>query len=73
MTESSRIRFELGLGLQSDRQPEEYVAIARAAEPAGFDVVSVFHDLLFQPAIFPLLLMARETERVRLGPAALNR
>jgi 5,10-methylenetetrahydromethanopterin reductase len=35
-------------------------------------VISVFHDLLFQPAIAPLLLMARETERVRLGPAALN-
>jgi len=36
------------------------------------DVVSVFHDLLYQPAIGPLLLMARATERIRLGPAALN-
>ena len=36
------------------------------------DVLSVFHDLLYQPAIGPLLLMARVTERVRLGPAALN-
>jgi 5,10-methylenetetrahydromethanopterin reductase len=35
-------------------------------------VISVFHDLLFQPAIFPLLEIARATERVRLGPAALN-
>jgi 5,10-methylenetetrahydromethanopterin reductase len=34
--------------------------------------VSVFHDLLFQPAIFPLLEIAAATERVRLGPAALN-
>jgi 5,10-methylenetetrahydromethanopterin reductase len=34
--------------------------------------VSVFHDLLFQPAIFPLLTIAAATERVRLGPAALN-
>jgi 5,10-methylenetetrahydromethanopterin reductase len=32
----------------------------------------VYHDLLFQPAIYPLLLMAQVTERVRLGPAALN-
>jgi 5,10-methylenetetrahydromethanopterin reductase len=46
--------------------------IARRAEAAGFDVLSVFHDLFFQPAIFPLLTMARATERVRLGPAALN-
>ena len=36
------------------------------------DVLSVFHDLLYQPAIGPLLLMARVTERIRLGPAALN-
>jgi 5,10-methylenetetrahydromethanopterin reductase len=35
-------------------------------------VLSVFHDLRYQPAIGPLLLMARVTERVRLGPAALN-
>jgi 5,10-methylenetetrahydromethanopterin reductase len=35
-------------------------------------VLSVFHDLFYQPAIFPLLTIARVTERVRLGPAALN-
>src|SRR5205823_614694 len=51
---------------------EEYEAIARRAEAAGFDVISVFHDLFFQPAIHPLLAIARVTERVRLGPAALN-
>jgi 5,10-methylenetetrahydromethanopterin reductase len=32
----------------------------------------VFHDLLYQPAIGPLLLMARVSESIRLGPAALN-
>jgi 5,10-methylenetetrahydromethanopterin reductase len=48
------------------------VALARRAEAAGFDVVSVFHDLLYQPAIYPLLLIAQATERVRVGPAALN-
>lgn len=35
-------------------------------------MISVFHDLLFQPAIYPLLLIAGATERVRIGPAALN-
>jgi 5,10-methylenetetrahydromethanopterin reductase len=48
------------------------VALARQAEAGGFDVVSVYHDLLFQPAIFPLLTIAAATSRVRLGPAALN-
>ncbi len=63
---------ELGVGLLSDQEPDDYEAIARLAEEAGVDVLSVFHDLLYQPAIGPLLLMARVTERVRLGPAALN-
>ena len=35
-------------------------------------MLSVYHDLLDQPAIGPLLLMARVTERIRLGPVALN-
>ena len=52
--------------------PEEYEALARRAEAAGVDVLSVYHDLLDQPAIGPLLLMALVTERIRLGPAALN-
>lgn len=68
-TETTR---ELGLGLQSDKSAEEYIALARRAEAAGFDVISVFHDLLFQPAFYPLLLIARATSRLRLGPAALN-
>ena len=35
--------------------------MARRAEAAGFDVISVFQDLFFQPAIFPLLAVARVT------------
>jgi 5,10-methylenetetrahydromethanopterin reductase len=64
--------MEVGLGLQSNKQAAEYTAIARQAEGAGFDVISVFHDLLYQPAVVPLTLIARATEHVRLGPAALN-
>ena len=63
---------EVSIAFQSDKRPEEYVELARLAERAGFDVISVYHDLLFQPAVYPLLLMAQVTERVRLGPAALN-
>jgi 5,10-methylenetetrahydromethanopterin reductase len=63
---------EVSIAFQSDKRPDEYVELARLAEDGGFDVVSVYHDLLFQPAIYPLLLMAQATERVRLGPAALN-
>jgi 5,10-methylenetetrahydromethanopterin reductase len=69
MLDSAR---EVSIAFQSDKRPEEYRELARQAERSGFDVVSVYNDLLFQPAIYPLLLMAEVTERVRLGPAALN-
>jgi 5,10-methylenetetrahydromethanopterin reductase len=64
--------LEVGLGLQGDKPLEDYARLGRIAEAGGFDVVSVFNDLLFRPAIVPLLLLAQATERVRLGPAALN-
>jgi 5,10-methylenetetrahydromethanopterin reductase len=63
---------ELGVGLLTDQQPGVYEAVARRLDAAGVDCLSVFHDLRYQPAIGPLLLSARVTERIRLGPAALN-
>jgi 5,10-methylenetetrahydromethanopterin reductase len=63
---------ELGLGLLSSGGRAEFEAIARLAEAAGVDVLSVYHDLLHPPALAPLLAMSRVTERIRLGPAALN-
>jgi 5,10-methylenetetrahydromethanopterin reductase len=63
---------EVGLGLQSDKPGAEYAALATAAEQYGFDVLSVYGDLLFQPPIYALLEMARVTSRVRLGAACWN-
>jgi 5,10-methylenetetrahydromethanopterin reductase len=63
---------QVSVAFQSDKAPDDYVELARLAEAGGFDVVSVYNDLFFQPAIYPLLLMARATERVGIGPAALN-
>ncbi|MEU4245099.1 LLM class flavin-dependent oxidoreductase [Actinoplanes sp. NPDC026619] len=63
---------EIGLGLQSDKPAGTYARLARSAEAAGFDVLTVFGDLMYQPPIFPLLEMAGATSRVRLGPACLN-
>lgn len=61
-----------GLGLQSNKRPGAYAALARQAEADGFDVVTVFNDLFFQPALPALLEIAQATERVRVGPACLN-
>jgi 5,10-methylenetetrahydromethanopterin reductase len=63
---------ELGLGLQSNKRPGDYAALAEIAEGAGFDVITVFNDLFFQPALPALLEIARATERVRVGPSCLN-
>jgi len=63
---------ELGLGLQTDKRPGEYAALARRAEEAGFAVVTTFNDLWFQPALPALLEIAAATKRVRVGPSCLN-
>jgi 5,10-methylenetetrahydromethanopterin reductase len=68
---SSQTR-ELGLALQTDKPVGEYAVLARRAEEAGFDVVTTFNDLWFQPALPALLEIAAATERVRVGPSCLN-
>ena len=64
--------LELGIGFQGDKTSGEYARLAHLTERLGFDVLSVYGDLFYQPSIYPLLLMARETNVVRLGPACLN-
>jgi len=66
------VRYEVGLGVQSNRAPSAYARLAQIAEEYGFDVVTVFSDLMYQPAILPLLIAAQNTTRVRLGPSCLN-
>jgi 5,10-methylenetetrahydromethanopterin reductase len=63
---------ELGLGLQTDKPPGTYARLAQAAEDGGFDVVTTFNDLWFQPALPALLEIAHATRRVRVGPSCLN-
>ena len=46
---------ELGVGLQTDQEPAVYESIARRLDEAGVDVLSVYNDLRYQPAIGPLL------------------
>jgi len=63
---------EIGIAFQTDKPPGRYGELAAAAEAHGFDVVSVFADLLDQPPLPALLEMAWATSRVRLGAACLN-
>ena len=61
-----------GIGLRGDRRASEYGRLGRLAEELGFDVVTVFADLGYQPPFQPLLEVAAATRRVTLGPACLN-
>ena len=62
----------MGLGLQTDKRPGEYAALAQIAERGGFDVVTTFNDLWYQPALPALLEIAEATDRVRIGPSCSN-
>jgi 5,10-methylenetetrahydromethanopterin reductase len=62
----------LSIAFQTDKPLAAYGPLAAAAEDYGFDGVSLYNDLLYQPAWLPLLEVARATRRVRLGPAAVN-
>jgi 5,10-methylenetetrahydromethanopterin reductase len=65
-------RRRASIAFQTDLPISRYGPLAAAAERHGFDVVSLYNDLLYQPAWLPLLEIARATTRVALGPAAVN-
>lgn len=60
------------IAFQTNKRLSEYGPLAQTAEAYGFSGVSVYNDMLYQPAWLPLLEMARHTSRIRLGPAAVN-
>jgi len=62
----------ISVAFQTDLPLSAYGPLAAAAERHGFDLVSLYNDLLYQPAWLPLLEMARATSRVALGPSAVN-
>ena len=60
------------LAVQTDKPLAAYGPLAAAVEAYGFDGVTVYNDMLYQPAWLPLLEMAKATQRVRVGVAAVN-
>lgn len=62
----------ISIAFQTDKPLSEYGRLAQLAENYNFDGITVYNDLLYQPAWLPLLEIARATSRVRLGPAAVN-
>ncbi|MFN8524225.1 MAG: LLM class flavin-dependent oxidoreductase [Chloroflexota bacterium] len=64
--------MRFGIAFQTNKTPAEYAVLAQLVDRLPFDVVSVYNDLGFQPALGPLLMMAPHLHRATLGPAALN-
>ncbi len=63
---------QLSIAFQTDKPLAAYGPLAAQAEAYGFDGVTVYNDMLYQPAWLPLLKIAQSTRRVRIGPAAVN-
>lgn len=62
----------LSVAFQGNKTLSEYAALAARAEDFGFGTISVYNDLMFQPAMPALMAMASATRIARLGPACLN-
>ncbi|MCB0073332.1 MAG: LLM class flavin-dependent oxidoreductase [Caldilineaceae bacterium] len=62
----------LSIAFQTDKPLAAYGPLAAQAEAHGFDAVTVYNDMLYQPAWLPLLEMARATQRMQVGVAAVN-
>jgi 5,10-methylenetetrahydromethanopterin reductase len=60
------------VAFQTDKSLSVYGHLARLVEGYGFSGVSLYNDLFYQPAWPGLLEIAKATERVKIGPAAVN-
>ncbi|MEM7029022.1 MAG: LLM class flavin-dependent oxidoreductase [Chloroflexota bacterium] len=63
---------QVSIAFQTDKAITTYGPLAKRVEDYGFSSVSVYNDMLYQPAWFPLMEMARATQRVEIGVAAVN-
>ena len=50
---------EISIAFQTDKTPEQYIALAKLVDQYDFDAVSVYCDAPFHPSYGPLLLMGR--------------
>ncbi|MGN6698100.1 MAG: LLM class flavin-dependent oxidoreductase [Thermomicrobiales bacterium] len=66
----SALRFSLRLN--NDLPVRDYLALARAAEAAGFDQFWVSHDLFLRSSAVILSAVAGVTERMQIGACILN-
>ncbi len=66
------MKREISIAFQTDKTPGQYRELAQLVNGYDFDVVSVYGDMPFQPSFGPLMLMAPDLTRARIGPACVS-
>jgi 5,10-methylenetetrahydromethanopterin reductase len=64
--------MRFSLRLNNDLRLPQYVALAKAAEAAGFDQFWVSHDLFLRSSSAILVLVAQATETIEIGSCIFN-
>lgn len=64
--------MKFSLRLNNDRPVADYIAMAQAAERAGFDQFWVSNDLFLRSAVVILTAIAQATTRIEIGTCILN-
>jgi len=62
----------VSIAFQTNKPIQIYGHLATGVENYGFEGISVYNDMLYQPAWLPLMEIARRTKHIRIGPAAVN-
>lgn len=62
----------ISIAFQTDKTPQQYIALAKLVNEYDFDTVSVYCDAPYHPSYGPLLLLAPHIQRARIGPAAVS-
>ena len=65
-------RRSVSIALQTDKTANRYATLGTMVEDLGFDGLSMFADLGYQPPAGPMAVVARATTRLRLGVACQN-
>lgn len=63
---------QLSIAFQTDKPLSHYGPLAATAEQYGFGTITVYNDMLYQPAWLPLMEIARHTTKAKIGVAAVN-
>jgi 5,10-methylenetetrahydromethanopterin reductase len=69
---NNQLKPSITIALQTDKTVSNYAKLGKLIEGLGFDGVTVYNDLLYQPPWIPLSEIARATNKIQIGVASVN-